>query len=142
MKKTSKLLLGLIIIVVGSAPIALFLPLIKLGKVEWYLMIRKFPDGTLYFIAVSVFVCCLYMIFCGIRFWYKTLTKDNRDFTLNTLRSCHKKHMDTKKKCTTCKFNDGTDCVVGSHYAAKSTSAVCYEGELWEKFEGELWEKK
>lgn len=129
--KLSKLLLGLIIIIVGSAPIALFLPLIKLGKVEWYLMIRKFPDFSLYFIAASVFVCCLFMIYSGIRYWYQTFKK--KDFTLNTLRSSHKKYMDSKKKCTTCRFNCGMDCTVGTYFAEKGHNVICYEGERWEK---------
>jgi len=38
-----------------------------------------------------------------------------------------------KKNCTTCKFNTGTDCTVGTHYAEKGMSALCYEGELWEE---------
>lgn len=126
--KLPKLFLGLIIIIVGSAPIALFLPLIKLGKVEWYLMIRKFPDFSLYFIAASVFVCCLYVIYSGIRYWYKTLTKNkNLDFTLNEIRKAH------ENSCTTCRFNDGTNCYVGTHYAEKGETGICYNGELWEK---------
>ncbi len=36
--------------------------------------------------------------------------------------------------CKSCKFNDGLNCSVGTHYAKHhGTNAICFEGELWEK---------
>jgi hypothetical protein len=44
-----------------------------------------------------------------------------------------------KNTCITCKFNSeiwaGT-CIVGTYYAEKGMSAICYKGELWEKKKG------
>jgi len=37
-----------------------------------------------------------------------------------------------KKNCTTCKFNDGMSCNVGTYYADQGKTGKCYEGELWE----------
>jgi len=46
----------------------------------------------------------------------------------------HKRNKKKTNTCITCKFNeDGNHCTVGTHYAEKGLSAVCYEGELWEK---------
>lgn len=39
----------------------------------------------------------------------------------------------TKKNCTTCRFNYGLGCEVGTFYAKeRGINVVCYNGELWE----------
>ena len=38
-----------------------------------------------------------------------------------------------KKNCTTCRFNDGVFCNVGTHYAEMGKTGLCIQGELWEK---------
>ena len=37
------------------------------------------------------------------------------------------------KNCTTCTFNivNSSKCTVGTYYAERGLSRVCYEGELW-----------
>jgi hypothetical protein len=38
-----------------------------------------------------------------------------------------------KKNCSTCRFNYGLGCSVGTFYAKeRGVNAVCIEGELWE----------
>jgi len=36
------------------------------------------------------------------------------------------------KDCSNCKFNDGENCTVGTHYAEQGRYGICMEGELHE----------
>ena len=40
-------------------------------------------------------------------------------------------------KCTKCQFNNGKydNCTVGTYYAEKGLSKICYEGELYHSTE-------
>jgi hypothetical protein len=43
------------------------------------------------------------------------------------------------RKCTTCRFNNGDNCTVGTYYAVeKGLNGICYEGELWKVTENDI----
>lgn len=65
-------------------------------------------------------------------FWGdKVKTKIKKIFR-KSARRMNKPVIDTEPTCKTCKFNSGPSCTVGSYYAEKGVSAVCFSGELWE----------
>lgn len=45
----------------------------------------------------------------------------------------NKRKKKVNNSCTTCKFNDGVFCNVGTFYAEEhGTNVTCYNGKLWE----------
>ena len=37
-----------------------------------------------------------------------------------------------RNTCTTCRFNDGSYCTVGTYLAEQGKKGICYDGNLWE----------
>lgn len=53
-------------------------------------------------------------------------------FDVKILFRLFKYIMPKKGKCTYCRFSTKLHCTVGTYYAEKGESKICYDGELWE----------
>ena len=122
MKRILKVIVFLAMILIGILPLFFAGIMATKTKLQAISFIKQLPENSIMYLGIAIAFCCIFVMTYGLLRLIGM--KEKKSFSIDKIK---------EKSCIACRFNDDMDCTVGTHYAARGMSVICYEGERWEK---------